>query len=176
MYIWFMPKPLFSLRRSPGLLLLGMLALLLWGQCASLLFPTSQPGLTGWVASTDSLRTAPATLYLHLSLRNTLRQTITLRRVDGALLFNGRAHPFSATAAWHHTPLARNAETTQAVAIRLRLPADSLALLRAALAAERPVGREPRLDWQAHYAIEESSNADLWVQPSGYLRQLLPPH
>jgi hypothetical protein len=167
-----------SIRRLPGLLLLGLLALLLWGQCGSVLFPRTtrhEPALLGWVASTDSLRTtAPATLYLSLGLRNTLHKTATLKEVDGALVFNGRTYPFSATATLHHTPLAHEARVTQAIAIRLRLPADSLALLRAALATEHMAGSGPRLAWRASYSVSQYPNGNLWGQTSGYLPLLKP--
>ena len=166
------------LRRSPGLLLLGLLALLLWGQCGSVLFPRTtghEPALLGWVVSTDSLRnTAPATLYLSLGLRNTLHKTATLKEVDGALVFNGRTYPFSATAVLHHTPLAHEAKVTQAIAIPLRLPADSLALLRAALATEHMAGSGPRLAWRASYSVSQYPNGNLWGQTSGYLPLLKP--
>jgi hypothetical protein len=170
-----MLKPLFSRRRSPGLLLLGLLALLLWGQCGALLFPgtTHQAAtVTGWVKRTDSLRTSPATLYLTLYLRNNLSQPVWVREARGTLQFGGRAYPFAAPAALRDTLLYPWTEAARAVAIPLRLPADSVALLRAALRTERPLANEPLLRWQLWYSEKKHPNAPNQGRTRSYLPQL----
>lgn len=166
-----------SARRLPALLLLGLLALLLWGQCASLLFPeaTRHPAsFTGWVASTDSLRTTPATLYLSLSLRNDLSHPVRMREVSGALFFNGRAHPFAAPAGLRDTLLYPWTQLTQVVEIPLRLPADSVALLRTALQANRPVLEYTglQLRWQIQYSDKQRPSARNQARTSPHLPSL----
>lgn len=163
------------LRRPLGLLLLGLLALLLWGQCGALLFPgtTRQAAtVTGWVKRTDSLRTSPATLYLTLNLRNDVSQRVWVREARGTLRFNGRAYPFVAPAALGDSLLHPWTEVTQAVAIPLPLPADSVALLRAALRTERPLVNEPLLQWQLWYSEKEHPNARIQGRTRAYLPQL----
>lgn len=162
--------------RPPTLLLLGLLAMLLWGQCAALLFPGADSAreLAGFVASTDSLRSAPATLYLTLGLRNNLRQPVVVYEVEGQLLFSGQAYPFSATAQLHHTPLAPGASLRQAVAIRVPLPADSLALLRQALQTDYLHGRDLQVEWQTSYATKQYPEARTLRNMQPYLPTLKP--
>ena len=161
-----------SARRLPISLLLGLLALLLWGQCASLLFPdaTRHPAtLTGWVKSTDSLRTTPATLYLTLCLRNDLPQPVRVRQVHGTLLFGGHAYPFLSSAALRDTLLAPWTEATQAVTVPLRLSADSVALLRTALQTSHPADARPQLQWKIRYSDKKYPNARDQGRTSPYL-------
>lgn len=150
-----MPRPASAAaRRLPTLLLLGLLALLLWGQCA-LLFPgtpTPPPTLEGLVAHTDSLRDAPSTLFLTLQLHNTIQVPVTVQEVRGSLRFGNRDFPFSATPALHGRQLLVFEALTQAVAVPLALRADSLALLRAALQPTAAGGlSRPTLRWQVRY-------------------------
>jgi hypothetical protein len=148
--------------RSPTLLLLGLLALLLWGQCAALLFPgTTHVPITvkGQVKSLDSLGTAPAALYLTLLVRNDLSQPVLVREVSGTLRYNGRAHPFSATAALRDTLLYPWTELTQPVAVALHLPPDSLAQLRTVLQTGYPATQIPDIQWQAIYSLREAPGA-----------------
>lgn len=149
-----MPKPLLSLRRAPAILLLGLLALLLWGQCGSAIYPRSDnqrlTTLHGEVTRTDSLRAAPpATLYLTLYFQNLTDQPIVVQEVSGALRYQGRAFPFQ-------LPLAARQYIKQAVAISVPLPADSLLALRHALQAVHYQANAPHLDWQATFAYARS--------------------
>jgi hypothetical protein len=161
-----------TVHRLPALLLLGLLALLLWGQCGALLFPGAShhfATVTGWVKRTDSLRSTPATLYLTLAVRNDFSQQIWVREAQGTLRFNGRAYPFTIPAALRDSLLYPWTEVTQAVAIPLRLPADSVALLRAALCTERPLVSEPQLQWQLWYSEKRRPNARYQGRTRSYL-------
>jgi hypothetical protein len=161
------------LRRPPALLLLSLLALLLWGQCGALLFPgtTRSPAtVTGWVKSTDSLRTTPTVLYLTLNLRNDASQQVWVREARGTLRFNGRAYPFTMPPALRDSLLYPWTEATQALAIPLRLSADSVALLRAALRTERPLLNGLQLQWQLWYSEKEHPT----TRKQGYTRTYLP--
>ena len=165
------------LRRSPGLLFLGLLALLLWGQCASLLFPGTtheQVAVKGWVKSLDSLGAAPATMYLTLYLRNDLSQPVLVREMSGTLRYGGRMHPFSAPAALRDTLLYPWTELTQRVAIPLRLSADSLALLRTLLDTGYPADAAPSLRWQATYSPRQSPEVRHKARITPYLPLLTP--
>ena len=144
--------------RTPALLLLGLLALLLWGQCAALLAPGTRVSIAvkGQVQSLDSLSTAPATLYLTLLLRNDLSQPILVREVRGTLRYGGRAHLFSAPAALRDSLLYPWTELTQPVAVALRLPPDSLAQLRTVLQTGYPAENIPDIQWQAIYSLREA--------------------
>jgi hypothetical protein len=161
------------LRRSPGLLLLGLLALLLWGQCGALLFHHAAT-VTGWVKRTDSLRTTPATLYLTLTVRNDLSQPIWVREARGTLRFNGRDYPLIAPDVLRDSLLYPWTEVTQAVVIPLPLPADSVALLRAALRTERKPTDEPQLQWQIQYSEKQYPNARDKGRTRSYLPLLKP--
>ena len=144
--------------RAPTLLLLGLLALLLWGQCAALLAPGTRVPIAvkGQIKSLDSLGTAPATLYLTLLLRNDLSQPILVREVRGTLRYGGRAHPFAAPAALRDSLLHPWTELTQPVAVALHLPPDSLAQLRTVLQTSYPAENIPDIQWQAVYALREA--------------------
>lgn len=171
-----MPSPASTAaRRLPTLLLLGLLALLLWGQCA-LLFPgapTLPPALEGWVARTDSLRTAPGALFLTLRLHNTIQVPVTVQEVRGSLRFGNRNFPFSATAALRGRQLLVFEELTQAVAVPLPLPADSLALLRATLQPAPPDGpSRPTLRWQVRYTWAGARTSYTLGRTSSYLPPL----
>jgi hypothetical protein len=144
-------------RRGPALLLLGLLALLLWGQCG-LLFPISTPTyrvLAGYAHSTDSLRTkAPATLYITVVLRNDLSRPIVLDTLAGALRFNDRAFPFASSAPLPSAPLAAGAKLQRHLAIPVPLPPDSLALLRQKLQTDHLLPTDPHLSWRVRYDTE----------------------
>ena len=145
--------------RSPTLLLLGLLALLLWGQCAALLFPgtTRVPiAVKGQLKSLDSLGTAPPRLYLTLLVRNDLSQPILVRELSGTVRYGGRAYPFSAPAALRDSLLYPWTELTQRVAVALRLPPDSLAQLRKVLQTGYPAESIPDIRWQAIYSLREA--------------------
>lgn len=166
-----------SRRREPTILLLGLLALLLWGQCASQLFPGTAhepPTFRGWVKSLDSLRTTPATLYLTLSLRNDLSQPVQVRKVSGTLLYGSRAHPFSATAALRDTLVYPWTALTHSVAIPLHLAPDSLALLRTLLQTGYLATTSPRLRWQASYSLQQAPGTLHQVNVVPYLPLLKP--
>ncbi len=164
-------------RRLPVLLLLGLLALLLWGQCALLLpgSPTPPSTLEGSVKSTDSLRLTPPALLLTLRLRNTCAVPVTVQQVSGALRLGSRSFPFSATQALQGRQLLVFDELTQAVAIPLPLRADSLALMRALLHAGQlsQPGQQVRLGlvWQLRYTIGQ----DLSTSHAGRASSYLPP-
>lgn len=164
-------------RRLPTLLLLGLLALLLWGQCASLLFPgtTHEPGaVKGWVKSLDSLGTAPTTLYLTLHLGNDLSQPVLVREVSGTLHYGGRRHPFATPAALRDTLLYPWTELTYPVAIPLHLSADSLSLLRTLLDTGYPADVAPSLRWQAIYSPRQSPDTRRKAHITPYLPLLTP--
>jgi hypothetical protein len=161
-----------SKRRGPVLLLLGLLALLLWGQCAALLFPGTTHGpvaVKGWVKSLDSLGTAPATIYLTLYLGNDLSQPVLVREVSGTLHYGGRAYPFSATAALRDTLLYPWTELLHPIAIPLHLSADSVALLQTTLHTGYPADAAPSLRWQATYSLQQSPTARHKAKITPYL-------
>jgi hypothetical protein len=172
-----MPKPLLSLRRAPAILLLGLLALLLWGQCG-LLFPSSTPSnrvLVGYALSTDSLRTKPpATLYVTVLLRNELRRPVVLDTLEGGLRFNGRAFPFASGAPLPSAPLAAGAKLRRQLAIPVPLPPDSLALLRQKLQTDYLVPTDPRLSWRVRYASEAAPHSRTLRVMQPYLPLLKP--
>jgi hypothetical protein len=166
-----------SKRRGPTLLLLGLLALLLWGQCASLLFPGTthaSVAVKGWVKSLDSLGTAPATMYLTLYLGNDFSQPVRVREVSGTLHYGGRAYPFSATTALRDTLLYPWTELTYPVAIPLHLSADSLALLQTTLQIGYPADAAPSIRWQAIYSFQQSPAARHKAKITPYLPLLTP--
>jgi hypothetical protein len=166
------------LRRSPGLLLLGLLALLLWGQCG-LLFPgsTTAPGrvLVGYALSTDSLRTkVPATLYVTVLLRNELHRPVVLDTLEGNLRFNGRAFAFAGGAPLPGAPLAAGAKLRRHIAIPVPLPPDSLALLRQKLQTDHLLPTDPRLSWRVRYDTEAPPHSRTLRVMQPYLPLLKP--
>ncbi|MVN77336.1 hypothetical protein GO988_13455 [Hymenobacter sp. HMF4947] len=74
---------------SASLLLLGLVALLLWGQCGG----RSGPDYAVRVVRVDSLRApfagAPPRLYLTLGLHNRERHDFTVESMRGVLVFRG---------------------------------------------------------------------------------------
>lgn len=74
---------------SPNLLLLGTLALLLWGQCGS----SSGPSFEVRVMRADSLAEpfagAPPRLYLTIGLHSQESSAFKLESMNGVLLFHG---------------------------------------------------------------------------------------
>jgi len=165
-------------RRSPTLLLLGLLALLLWGQCAALLFPGTmhQPAeFIGSVKRLDSLGTAPVALYLTLCLRNDLSQPTLVREVRGTIRYGSRAYTFTAPTALRDTFLFPWTELLQPVAVPLpHLAADSLALLRTLLETGYPAPGAPRLQWQVSYSLRESPGSRRKARTLSYLPLLQP--
>ncbi len=115
--------------------------------------------LVGRVSSTDSLQISPTTLYLTLDLQNNLRQKVTVQEVDGVIQLLGRQFRFSATADLHDTPIPKDALCRSAVAIPLNVSADSLALLRAALATGSLSSNALRLAWRARYSTKRLPQA-----------------
>ena len=83
-------SPGFLRPSPPGLGLLGLLAMLLWGQCGG----TSGPSFEVRVARVDSLAApfagAPPRLHLLLRLHSLQGDAFKLESVHGALLFRGR--------------------------------------------------------------------------------------
>jgi len=165
-------------RRGPALLLLGLLALLLWGQCAALLFPgkAHQPAeFIGSVKRLDSLGTAPATLYLTLCLRNDLSQPALVQEVRGTIRYGGRTYPFAAPAALRDTFLFPWTELLQPIAVPLpHLAADSLALLRTLLETGYSAPSAPRLQWKISYALRQSPGSRHKARTLPYLPLLKP--
>ncbi|QIX60047.1 hypothetical protein HER32_02115 [Hymenobacter sp. BT18] len=85
---------------SAVLALVGLLALLLWGQCASLVGALFQvPHYAARVVSADSLSaatpTTPPMLHLVVEIHNDNDRAFTLRRAYGSLYFRGYAWPES---------------------------------------------------------------------------------
>ncbi len=165
------------LRHPPGLLLLGLLALLLWGQCG-LLYPSSRSSnrvLVGYALRTDSLRTkAPATLYVTVVLRNELRRPIVLDTLEGGLRFNGRVFPFASGAPLPSAPLAAGAKLRRHVIIPVPLPPDSLTLLLQKLQTDYLTPTDPLLNWRVRYDIEASPNSRTLRVMQPYLPLLKP--
>jgi len=171
-----MPRFAHTTRRLPALLLLGLLALLLWGQCGQLFQGSTREPVcvVGWVKSVDSLGNAPATLYLTLYLRNNLSQPVLVREASGTLRYGGRAHPFATPHALRDTLLYPWTELTQPVAIPLHLSADSLALLRTSLDIGYPAEAAPILRWQAIYSPRQSPAVRRPARITPYLPLLTP--
>jgi len=162
-------------RYLPAPLLLGLLALLLWGQCA---FRTNggatpAPNLFITVAQTDSLSAAtpsrPAMLYLTLSLTNTTQKPMALHTAQGELVYRQQHWAW----AWQPTtPLEvpDQSERRLPIAVRL-LPADSVAQLRHALTTAEYL---PLLYIRARY-LDGTSPRVRYLENADYL-QLLPQH
>lgn len=78
------------------LLLFGLLALLLWGQCAilRLVLPNSEPKYSMHVVNVDSLvaasATGPPVLYLRLNVHNKKGQELTAVGIFDELFWGGR--------------------------------------------------------------------------------------
>lgn len=126
-------------RRLPTLLLLGLLALLLWGQCAFSVTDSSPPPreLLVSVASTDSLRAAtptqPATLYLTLTLYNNTPRDLFLLDLHGTLDYRNQSWAWQAGGGQLLAlPVPVQARRPLAIGVPL-LPADSVAALQASL-------------------------------------------
>ena len=136
------PQPAVS-RPSPAtLVLLGLVALLLWGRCAVIsLFITDMPVPRYSVTRLDSLVAAspkkPATLYLTLELRNKRRHEFNLGGIYGEVIYKN--HSWTAVHQYQHTGRAVGRYATEYIALALKLdassslPADSVQLLRRAL-------------------------------------------
>jgi len=161
------------LRRSPGLLLLGLLALLLWGQCSLTGSgrSTPAPNLFITVAQTDSLMAPtsgqPALLYLTLRLTNTKSTPVALHAAHGELVYRQQHW------AWSWQPptalqVPDQSERRLPIAVRL-LAADSLAQLRHALVTAEYL---PLLYIHARYSVGASQRV-LYRDDADYL-QLLP--
>ena len=169
-----MPNLYSHLRQSPATwLLLGLVALLLWGQCS---FRTNggstpAPNLFITVAQTDSLSaptpSRPAVLYLLLSLTNTTLKPMAVHSAQGELVYRQQHWAWS----WQPpTPLEvpDQSERRLPIAVRL-LPADSVAQLRRALTTAEYL---PLLYIRARYSAGTSPRV-LYLENSDYL-QLLP--
>lgn len=155
--------PLFR-RASPLLLLLGLLALLLWEQCAFNLNDNGRyvPTVTVRVVR-DSLglatKTQPAQLYLTLALTNHLPQACRLDTAVGNVSFRKQYWNFVATGARNLTLPAENKlrqPVLLPVVILLVPPVDSLAAFQAALRTGSRADNALRVYLRVPYAVSES--------------------
>jgi hypothetical protein len=159
---------------SPLLLLLGLVALLLWGQCSFSLYGSSPhvPSLSVAVAR-DSLSQPPtgqpAQLHLVLAFSNDLKQACRLNVTEGEVSFEGRHWPFSATSQVRGLVLPPHSRRLVSVWIPVVLPADSLALLRATLLTGSTGGNSLRLSLRATYAITSAPDSTQAAETATYL-------
>ncbi|MVN77337.1 hypothetical protein GO988_13460 [Hymenobacter sp. HMF4947] len=113
---------------SASLVLLGLLGLLLWGQCAFHLNESGSktpaaPNLhlktTVRVVSVDSLSThGPELVYLSIGLRNQARQPLQVVSLDGALFFDKQRLGFNRHPVGRGVVVPGGAERVFAVAMR----------------------------------------------------------
>ncbi len=126
-------------RPAPAVLLgLGLLGLLLWGQCGLLKEDQKiEPGVYAYVFQVDSLfapnANQPATLHMTLNLDNELGQPVRLKWVRGEVSFEGRHWPFSATAQLPDSVLVNHKRFLVPITFPIKTPPDSLEPVRAIL-------------------------------------------
>jgi hypothetical protein len=164
-------------RSAPALLLGGLLALLLWGQCALNLNDNGhyRPTVTVQVLR-DSLAPAakgrPAQLYLTLGFTSHLAQACRLDTTSGNVSFKKQYWNFVATTA-HGLEIPANNILQQPVAlpvvIRLVPPVDSLAALRAALRTGSRPTNALRLYVKATYTTASEPDRHWPVEAATYL-------
>lgn len=165
-------------RRLPALLLLGLLALLLWGQCALNLNDNGRyvPTVTVRVAR-DSLSPAakgqPARLYLTLAFTNHLAQACRLDTAFGNVSFEKQYWNFVAARA-HGLELPAEDNLQRPVLLPVVIPlvprVDSLAAFRTALRTGSRADNSLRVYLRATYAATGSEPDRQWpVETATYL-------
>jgi hypothetical protein len=178
-----MPKLSRPLRRpSATLLLLGLLALLLWGQCALNIndhghyVPTVRVRVVR-----DSLAPAtpgrPAQLYLTLALTNYLAQPCRLDTAYGNVSFKKQYWNFEAAGARGLTlPAADNRQqpVLLPVVVALVPPVDSLAAFRAALRTGSRADNSLRVFVRATYTTGSEPDRQWTAEAGSYLPAQLP--
>ncbi len=159
--------------RLPALLLLGLLALLLWGQCALNINDHGRYVPTVSVRVTrDSLGAAtkgqPAQLYLTLAFTNHLPQAVRLDTALGNVSFNKQYWNFVATKAISVELPARGNRLIP-VAISLTPPVDSLAAFQKALRTGSRYESKLRVFLRATYATASEPNDWRPIDATTYL-------
>ncbi|MGI4865562.1 MAG: hypothetical protein ACRYFZ_16695 [Janthinobacterium lividum] len=162
-----------SIHRLPALLLLGLLALLLWGQCALNINDHGRYVPTVSVRVThDSLSTAtkgqPARLYLTLLVTNHLEQTCRLDTALGNVSFDKQYWNFVAPKV-HGLELPPHGNRLIPVMLSLVPPVDSVVAFQKALRTGSRYDNKLRVYLRATYAT--ANEPDRWwpVEASTYL-------
>lgn len=175
-----MPQLLPSAHRPlPALLLLGLLALLLWGQCGLRIgggHPALPTELLVEVKHTDRLvaasSTRPATLYLTLSIFNSTPQPVVLQQMHGQLIYREQHWPWTYEPASAADRLTVSSQGNQLLPLTITItPPDSVAALRASL---HTASYLPLLTIKALYSrSDEAKDPPRYLQTTSYL-ELLP--
>ncbi|MGI4832514.1 MAG: hypothetical protein ACRYFK_03535 [Janthinobacterium lividum] len=175
-----MPQSLPLPRRPlPTLLLLGLLALLLWGQCGLRIGggrPALPTDLMVVVKSTDRLVAAstarPAALYLTLDVYNSTPLPVVLHGAQGQLVYRGQQWPWTYEPASAANRPAVPAQGHQLLPLTIAItPPDSVAALRASL---HTASYLPLLTMEVVYSrSNKAEDPPRHLQTSSYL-ELLP--
>lgn len=164
---------------TPALLLLGLLALLVWGQCSFSMNGSSKPrhdfGLG--VASTDSLTTSPTsppTLYVTVNLINGMRSPQRVYAARGQLFFNSQHWSFLTTAGKGRNLVVPAGEQRPLQVAIVLVPYDSLRQLRTALAIGSNDENSLRLDLSVSHSEKHDTRPSRGIQSQYFLPPLAP--
>ena len=166
-------------RPLPILLLLGLLALLLWGQCGIRIgggHPALPTELLVVVKHTDQLvaasPTRPAMLYLTLSIFNSTPQPIVLHQMHGQLIYREQQWPWTYEPASVADRLTVSSQGYQLLPLTIAItPPDSVPALRASL---HTASYLPMLTIKAAYSRSDKvKDPPRYLQTTSYL-ELLP--
>ena len=155
--------PRAAARRLPALLVLGLLALLLWGQCGGGARPKStRPAVGVDITSTDSLTSRPATLFLTVTVTNNTGRPVVLREASGTLQAETQDWPFTDSTQLRNQLVPARSERRFRLIIPLVAPpkgAHALAALQAALATGSREDNGLRMAWRVSYSGQRARQA-----------------
>lgn len=167
-----MPRPASLRPPLPAALLLGLLALLLWGECGWSRGGKVAPALYANVAYVGRLSVAagqPTTLPLALKLDNSLGQPCRLGGAWGEVSFEGRHWPVEAPGRVRNRVLAAGDTLIVPVVVTVVLATDSLASLRAMLQEGSTGGNSLRLALNVPYFAADAPQVARLAQSAVYL-------